>query len=173
MNKKIWIIGINACWIILGYLVFITSLQDTIIARGPMARNLQYLFPQGWAFFTKSPKEILIDVYEIKDRKLQPVDMMNVSAANLFGFSRMARMKGYELSLVVSPVPAARWKKNTAPNLLSHLNDTTMSVTNKYKFKYFDSGTYLFKQRLPVPWAWSGENQDEYTPYKTLKIKIN
>jgi antimicrobial peptide system SdpA family protein len=166
-------ICINACWICLGYSIFVTALQDTIITRGTAAKNIQYLFPQGWAFFTKSPKESLIDVYKINDKKVELVDMANTSPGNLFGFSRKARMKGYELSLIISPIPAVNWKKNKAPDFVSHISDTTHEVKTKHDFKYFNTGTYLFKQRDPVPWAWSGDNQNEYTPYKTLKVKIN
>src|SRR5699024_11032114 len=68
------------------------------------------LAPQGWAFFTRSPREEALRVYPVRDGALgEHVQPANAEPSNAFGFDRGSRSQGTEIGLLNAAVPASAW----------------------------------------------------------------
>lgn len=71
---------------------------------------LSATLPQGWAFFTRSPREENLRVYPVTDDGLDPhVQTAYAEPGNVFGLDRAVRAQGTESALVQTGVPADSW----------------------------------------------------------------
>lgn len=166
--KSILIFG----WIIFGLLVFFSTMKSQLILNDDLKEFTNKIFPQGWGFFTKNPQDFALNIYKINKGKLELIDISNQSIRNNFGFSRRARMIGYEMSTVVEDIKVSDWIKNTDGNIYSNLNDKTININNKNYFSHLTKGEYLIKLYKPIPYAWSKMNQEKYNPFSVAKINI-
>lgn len=160
------------CWIIFGSTVLFSTLKSQLILNDSSKEFISKVFPQGWGFFTKDPQDFELSIYRIKNNKLEPIKMSNQSLKNYFGFSRSARIIGYEMSTVVKELTTNNWIKNANGNIYSHLNDSTINIKSTHLFKYLTTGEYLIKLYKPIPYAWAQQNQENYNPFSIAKIKI-
>lgn len=76
--------------------------------RSAVATGIQTLFPQGWAFFTKSPREPAAVPYIRDDRGrwVNAGSLPQASSVNAFGLSRNQRAESTELAIIASRIPA-------------------------------------------------------------------
>ena len=173
MKEKLFLIIVNLFWIVLSYFIFVSSIKESIILSIDTKKTFQYIFPEGWGFFTKEPKEGLVDIYQVDKNDIKELSIKNTNLDNYIGLSRAARIKSYELSMIISNISANNWKDDKLYNFKKHISDTAYDIKPKNNFQYFNKGEFLLVQRSPVPWAWASSNQSLYVPVKVLKIKIN
>lgn len=117
--------------------------------------NIVSLLPQGWAFFTRSPKEEKILVYKVHPSGLKKISMSNPDEKNLFGISRLSRRLTMETSIVLHEAKKISWTEKTGvehPPINSleplHIQSTNNIIRN------IQSGQYLIYKEKPIPWAW-------------------
>jgi hypothetical protein len=166
--KKIIIIF----WIFMITIIFISSLKTQVVLSEKLKMELNTLFPEGWSFFTRNPRESLLEVYKIENNRLVYLPLSNSSKENLYGFSRKSRVKGFEASIIVSDIPTKLWTEDVGRNYANHLYDKAIEVKLKKSNNYFKNGFYLFIVRKPIPWAWANRNQEKFTPYSFVKINL-
>lgn len=79
----------------------------------PIASAVNSILPQGWAFFTRSPREEAILVFrKVGDQQWQDTDIgPNAEPSNFFGADRRARAQGLERGIITSSVPDDSWRK--------------------------------------------------------------
>lgn len=154
------------------FFILISALKSQLLLNEKTKETLVKIFPEGWGFFTKNPKDPEYKIYIIVKNKLQLLSLTNQSIENKFGFSRKSRMIGYEISTLLSDVQENEWIKDTTKNINTHLNDKIIKIKNKYKFKHLNTGTYIIKRCRPVPYAWAKQNQEINNPFTVVKIKI-
>jgi antimicrobial peptide system SdpA family protein len=160
------------CWLTLGVIVFLASFKAQIILDNKIQKQINYIFPEGWGFFTKNPRDLLMDVYRIEDHGITRVDMSNHSWSNKFGLSRKVRVIGYESSIIIAEIPNYFWKEGTLNNAFIHVKDSTLTVKSPKHFNHLTNGEYLFKIYKQIPYAWAKKGQEQYTPSKFAKIRI-
>ena len=159
-------------WTIFGLSVFFSTLESQLILNNNLKEFTSKFFPQGWGFFTKNPRDFVLNIYKIKNGKLEPIDISNQSLKNHLGFSRSARIIGYEMSIIAGDIKNTDWKQNIDGNIYSNINDITITINNKYPFKHLTKGCYLMKLNKPIPYAWSKSNQEKFNPFSIAKISI-
>ena len=159
-------------WTLFGLTVFFSSLKSQLILNENVKTITNNLFPQGWAFFTKNPRDLVLRIYKIEKGKLLEIDISNQSLKNKMGFSRSARIIGYEMSKVAETVKITDWKQNSTSNIYDHLNDKTIIVNSQFPFKHLTKGEYLLKLYRPVPYAWAKFNQEKFNAFSIAKINI-
>lgn len=160
-------------WGTLFYLTGLSYIDNTTALSYDTKRNITFLLPQGWAFFTKNPKEALVEIYRLKGKnQLELVTYNNASAANLFGFSRRSRAVSYQLSGVIGSVPRQAWT-NGIGGVSKTLNNRVFPVKLKERLTYFQEGTYLIYQFKPIPLEWANQGQEQYRPNLSAIIKIS
>jgi len=151
-------------------LLFVGSLQNALPSN-PMdemkSLTLLKVFPQGWGFFSKSPREesimILNSSYDLAT--VWP----NNSFENLLGVKRFGRTQGIEMGLLYSQIPENMWtacesdlKNCVAPTEVITVNNTTPVPSF--------CGEYIIVKRQVVPWAWSKIMETDEMPLKFAKV---
>ncbi|UOQ74652.1 SdpA family antimicrobial peptide system protein [Hymenobacter cellulosilyticus] len=136
------------------------------------------LLPEGWGFFTKSPRDEKNVLYRIMpDKTLEVAVHKNADPENLFGFSRRSRRTSMEFSRVMAHVKAKDWEKYQSYSLRDLLtSDTIAAVRVPYSTKQFnqlEKGTYIVKRYSIVPWAWAQYPEHYTNPEQYLKLTIN
>lgn len=97
-------------------LVALSALPTTVIQPAlphKLEASLVTAFPQGWAFFTKSPKEPeLVPLQKVSGGKLEMATQLPTARIeNVFGFSRYGRAQGVELAILANSVPGSHWQQ--------------------------------------------------------------
>lgn len=130
--------------------------------------NTFYIFPQGWGFFTKSPRQGALVIYSLRDGKVQKVTKPNYSSDNLFGISRKNRARQLQLAYSISKYEN-RWRKCATPNLLNCNKDSLIIIENVFRNPLL-KGKYIIQKRTQIPWAWSKSRTSENNPYEIMAI---
>ena len=120
------------------------------------------LAPQGWAFFTRDPREPVDRVYarpgagpSIGPEWVQ-VTYTNSSRRNWLGLKRDARALNVELASLLAEVDPAQWS-DCPDRLETCLRDRdvpAVAVVNRSRTRAL-CGDLLVERRPPAPWAWS------------------
>src|SRR5581483_8297699 len=85
--------------------VFLSSFETTYSPDYNVRNSSLYLFPEGWGFFTRNPREAIVDIYSIEGQnQLTLLSHANGSSAYYFGASRLGRRFGYEISMVLNHI---------------------------------------------------------------------
>lgn len=131
--------------------------------------------PQGWAFFTRDPREAQITIYKIEnDSILKPYPQRHSSFTNLFGLKRTSSKILTELQLVKLKTPDSLYSDmewNYQVDKYSKLPTKSF----EYKNEIFDPillGNFIVIYQKPVPWAWSKSIQRIKMPSKVIKFNI-
>ena len=136
-------------------------------------REVFSLVPQGWAFFTRSPREAQISVYQIAtDGSLTPLNHHHHQ--NYLGLNRDATRLISELGVVKSNLADSLWVNTTwnyQSELYGSLPETTVTVTNPVKNAQL-CGELLVVLQPPVPWAWSKSIDQIKMPAKAIRLNI-
>lgn len=168
LNFKVYKNLLIFIWVILILLIFVSSLKTQVVLGERTKTQLNTFFPEGWSFFTRNPREPLLEAYKIENNKIIIIPLSNSSFENFFGFSRKSRVKGFEASVIVSDIPSTVWKEDKGTDYAKHINDNIVNVKLKNTNQYFKKGKYMFVLRKPIPWAWAGKNQDKFSPYSVI-----
>ncbi len=159
-------------WICAASMIFFASFSDQIVLSSAMKRNVSLIFPEGWGFFTKNPRDPQLNVYKIQGHDTLRVLMNNHLRSNYYGFSRKSRVIGYESSLLVQAVNPDLWTETTMAKL--HQEELrTDTISPEQPYRYFKEGHYLLSIYEPVPFAWAGNNQEQFNPLQVIDVIIH
>lgn len=164
---------IDFFWIAIVGLAIVSSFNSSVAVGDSLEKNFRYLFPQGWGFFTKSPLEPQVELYRVDNTNtLTMVDYNNSSLKNAFGFSRMARIKGYELAIMVEKVAKGKYIEGKRKDISKALELEAVTINPCDEIRFTEKGIYILKVYKPIPWAWATNNQEDNVPCSFVKIKI-
>lgn len=167
------VIVLSVFWASLLYKVAVSSMpHNPLSSSKSTALNMSLILPQGWAFFTKSPRDAGILAYKKENDQFLCVNMRNAGAENLFGLSRRARVQGVELGSILGKLKGAKWFE--CKDGLKSINlDTIKSIVvlNAATSPTFD-GEYILEEKKIVPWAWSQSANEITMPSKIIKINV-
>lgn len=159
-------------WSIASLMIFFSSFKEQVFIPKKVQKHIGTIFPEGWGFFTKNPRDPLLEVYEVKNDILTLTTIKNQSAQNIFGLSRKSRIVGYESSMIANEVLPKYWSKDKMGNLHQLKMDTIFSIKNNNN-KYLKKGIYLFVTYEMVPFAWAKQNQNANNPINYIFVNIN
>ncbi|TGE29607.1 SdpA family antimicrobial peptide system protein [Hymenobacter metallicola] len=169
--------------LLLGFVLVSKAVQASVSVNATdTSFQERYLFsallPEGWGFFTKSPRDEKKVLYKLEaDKSLTLATYHNSDADNLFGFSRRSRRTNLEFSRLMAQVQEKDWERYQHYTLRDLLRlDTIPSVQLKYsagKYTQLTKGTYLVKAYTIVPWAWAQFPEHYTNPERYLKLTIN
>jgi sporulation delaying protein A len=132
---------------------------------------VRQLVPEGWAFFTKSPRSPDPTVYGFRDGGWHLLNAgPQATLANFMGLDRRGRSQGTELAIVVQQVPPGSWSSCTqAPvTCLSRLPAKgSVSDTSDHRTVCGDVGLVL---QQVLPWAW--RNLPAIMPSKVARVNV-
>lgn len=128
----------------------VTLPKQSLVSPGIHATS-----PQGWAFFTKSPRSLEIYPYKLSpDGGVESLRSAPISSPKYaFGWNRLGRAQGVEQAILTNQIPPGAW----------HSCDTEVSDCVGYPDQFDlrnDSpnpsvcGRVAFATESPAPWAW-------------------
>lgn len=157
------------------YIAFISSNTDNPVHLNySSAQRIYDFIPQGWAFFTRNPRENVVKLYKVDDHKLVYLNSTtSLSFEDFLGIKRHKRRISAELSEIISNMKKTKkWNEFRNIEVATAVNKIQISDTieNKFKNKLLKSGEYLIFSSKRMPWAW--ESSNAILPYKLKKIYI-
>lgn len=156
------------------FIVFINSIGYNLLTLNKKwCFELQFLFPQGWAFFTKDPRDEQTTLYKIENQKNIEINMKNGATNAFFGISRKNRIMLIELAQIVNQLDTNSWKVIKSKEEFLTYSDTAKAVeiinfVNHSIFK----GEYLITKQKPLPWSWRENRDSLFMPAKVTKVKL-
>jgi antimicrobial peptide system SdpA family protein len=119
----------------------------------PQRNFIQDAVPEGWAFFTRNPREENIIAYKIQNDKIgNKVQLINNQLNLLFGANREARSKNSKLTILASRFKEEEWAD------VNFLDTDSIDLT-AFEFKEvsvkgpFFFGKFLVRRFEPEPWS--------------------
>lgn len=162
-------------WLIIN--VFLVTVKGNPIEITNEVNSRVFNFiPQGWAFFTRDPREAQITIYKIEnDSTFKPYPQRHSSFINLFGMKRTSSKVLTELQMLKQKTPDSLYfdvKWNYQINKFEKFT----AKSYEYKNDIFDPillGDFIVVYQRPVPWAWSKSIKKIKMPSKVIKLKIH
>lgn len=162
--------------------IFYFTIESNPVKYNNKIENQLFSFvPQGWAFFTRSPREAQITIYK-KDKNANNFIIINQRHAhysNLFGLIRRPSKLLGELQMIKRQIPKEHYVDTTfSYQTLKIIDDkeliNSLSLeTCENRFYGSDlCGEYIIVFQKPVPWAWSKNIRNVKMPCKMIKVKI-
>lgn len=119
------------------------------------------LFPQGWAFFTKSPREPSLALYAVTNSHLDKIDLRGFESDYFFGISRKNRLIMMETGNVLKKlrdVPAMKTLEKTVlyrDNLNNYISPDTLTFNkvSRDEKNIVLRGKYLLVMEDFLPWS--------------------
>jgi antimicrobial peptide system SdpA family protein len=173
-RTEIFFIGMAVLVFACIYLVFTSSIVVNPLQPANGAKTVtNQFFPEGWAFFTRDPKEALLDVY-MQQPGGNVKKMILPNADYMLGASRKSRILCYQLgSLLGDNREAIRWKSGTG-NFTDSLSGLAyQGIKENEKFTLFKKGKYILVSTEKLPWLWAKNALKTKPRFKIAAIEIN
>lgn len=157
------------------YFAFIASNTDNPVRLSySSAQGIYSFVPQGWAFFTRNPKENVVKFYKVENSQLNHINgTTSLSFKDVFGLKRHKRRISEEFSQIMSNIKKeCKWQefRGVEINKASKKTMVCDTVINNFKAPLLENGEYLIYSSRRLPWAWAKSKTD--IPYKLRKIHI-
>ncbi|UGU15382.1 SdpA family antimicrobial peptide system protein [Sinomicrobium kalidii] len=154
---------------------YIAMANVTTIVNFPsttVKKQLFALFPEGWGFFTKSPRETMVDIYKKQDQEnWKRVNISNSSRKNLFGFSRKARVMGIDIDIILRNIAKEDFIAFTG-NFMNNIPDRIYTIEYDKSFQFINVGEYLIVERKIIPWFYAQSAKEKDVPGLIMRIEI-
>jgi len=175
------LIGAFSLLIVFGWAVVFVYAIHAALPLNPIKLPLEksiaphVWLPEGWKFFTRSPREDVISAFvrAPDGHWTSALNGPNASSSNLFGIKRATRAQGIELGILqvaVSRLPWSTCKEELefcvedAPLVPVAIHNVTPEPTL--------CGEVGLVLQPPVPWAWSHSRKKITMPSKAIRINV-
>jgi antimicrobial peptide system SdpA family protein len=140
----------------------------------PFEESLNTLLwaPQGWGFFTRSPREERLTAYQFVDgRWRNPMRVPHALPRNVFGLNRVSRSQSVEMGLLLYAAKQ-EWKSCADPLMecLDHA-PPPQAIRNPCGAPAI-CGAIVVVQRQPIPWAWLKAPKHVEMPTRLLSLDV-
>lgn len=168
--------SIAALWSLLAFYAVDASLPSNVVHLPfESVVNARTLVPQGWGFFTRSPREPDLSPYVLDTASGEWTDVSDAphsEARNVFGLRRASKAQRVELALVRSGVPKEAWSDcDGEPFDCLDRAQTLGPVTNGSPHPTI-CGTVGLVSQEPVPWAWARSGRDVVMPSRVARVEV-
>lgn len=158
--------------LVLFFFGLLNIMSESVVSASSEKNVLLKIFPQGWSFFSKSPRDDEFLVLDPETLELA-VQWPNAAAANFLGLSRYGRAQGIEAGTLSVQVPPDQWQvcSGDLEGCMQESERTAIEVVNTTPNASL-CGSYLLVQRKPVPWAWASITTPEEQPSKYVEVSV-
>ncbi|HFU7090022.1 TPA: SdpA family antimicrobial peptide system protein [Bacillus cereus] len=143
-------------WVfVLFYSIIVALPSNPFSVNLSSQKIIRQVFPQGWGFYSKSPREETLNIYNLSNEN-NPIAWPNNKVENIFGIYRYGRSQGIELGLIVYNLPkSVKWKKCNGTGT-SCVNDSDPEVpVNNSTPSPTICGKILIAREEPIPWSYA------------------
>lgn len=178
IKQKKYIIVFSICSLtsfIFIFGVFLYSIEVNPIKLNVNLNNKIFTFvPQGWAFFTRNPREAQIILYKVSNNRLDLIPQRHSSIENLYGLNRNASKLMAELQFIKAKLNLNLYKNtvwNYQENKFSEIPREAVMIKNQMEYQLL-CGEYIVVFQKTIPWAWSKSMKKLKMPSKIIRLKI-
>jgi len=136
-----------------------------------VANTMRALLPEGWSFFTRSPREEMADVYKVDSNAVNKLTDCNAEPSNLFGISRKSRKVGMDISFLAN-IPHIKWENLSRESDNIAFKDTFDCKWDS-RITTLKPGLYIISVYKPTPWAWRNTYPVLQKSYKVAMIRYD
>lgn len=168
----VYTIGLVAVLFVVGAYASRTAVPYNALAGEDRAFQwLPGLIPQGWSFFTRSPREDQVLIYAHRGGAWRLAYTQRFGAtSNLFGANRTVRARNMEAATVLGMLPDSAWIQCPSEDRTC-LSEIAVFVTLRHPAKIRTlCDTIGFILREPRPWAWS--RGSEMMPGRSAVVRL-
>ncbi|MDQ3953248.1 MAG: SdpA family antimicrobial peptide system protein [Actinomycetota bacterium] len=170
------VLAIAGLWLFLGFYAVDAALPANVVHLPFEAElNARTLVPQGWGFFTRTPREPDLQPFVLDEASDEWVDVSRAphsEARNFFGLRRASKAQRIELALVRTGVPKEAWTEcRGRPFDCLDGAETVGPVTNGSVDPTI-CGTVGLVSQEPVPWAWARSGRDIVMPSRVARVDV-
>ncbi|WP_228558196.1 SdpA family antimicrobial peptide system protein [Myxococcus sp. AB056] len=138
--------------------------------------DMKLILPEGWAFFTRDPREdrTLPYLRTPEGQWVWASNAPNFQLQNAFGINRVSRAQSVELGILTNDAAALEQVAcNEAPSTCLERAPVAKTLRNKSPRPTMCGELGLVFQRT-IPWAWSRTHQDKpiTLPSKVLRLNV-
>ncbi|MFH9619354.1 SdpA family antimicrobial peptide system protein [Streptomyces pratensis] len=189
-RRGVTTLALLCAWSTAGVYAAEASLPSSPLGLSGQNREaVRSVLPEGWAFFTASPREDDVLLWERPAGERSPEGRWTggftaqASAGEFFGARRLQRAKKAEAGALMSGAleRGARWLTCPAPAAPLPLRDTVRdcadAATGAVRVANASAhprvcGTVLFSRQEPLPWTWARHGVDEGMPVRILPVEV-
>src|SRR5262249_24867031 len=166
----------------LGWATLIVCVALGSIANSPLHPSFRQrvsvlaIMPEGWAFFTRNPREAVTRVYK-KAAGLNwlLISEPNFSKRHLYGFHCAGRLITNELGNLLSGLAPERWTECKGPvgECMDRRLLEPIVIHKQPRVLKELCGEIVVQVTEPLPWAWARRRTQEEMPSKWIKLDVN
>lgn len=170
--------GLAVAWLLaIGVVLTGTIASSPLRPSLPVRLNLLTVAPEGWAFFTRNPREPVVVVHTPAaggDERWRPLELANFQRENLFGLRRSSRLLTTEVTQLLREVPSEAWTPCRAPveECLAEQSLAVHAAERSSPLLPALCGPLTVQVRERVPWAWSRSRDRIQMPAKIVRLDV-
>jgi antimicrobial peptide system SdpA family protein len=171
------LVAIALMWAVVGLYVVHSQLPSnalTLPGQDDLRPDIQVIAPQGWAFFTRSPRHPYLLAWRPGATADWQVAMLapHAEPRNAFGFNRRSRAQPVEMALLGNLAPPERWVDCEDGDIAACLTAApAVAVTNPTPEPLLCGPVGLSSQE-PLPWAWAEAAGTTRMPAIVLRLEV-
>jgi antimicrobial peptide system SdpA family protein len=180
MNRRVWLyrLPLLGFWSCIGICVVVCALSSNPIRlSSPVRAHLLAIAPEGWAFFTRDPREPRVNVlHRDSHGRWCEEDWQDAAWRNGLGLTRGGRILNLALSSAIGRVPMERWVPCQKDPLACAEKSKTLELKVRSAHPaeaYLPVGEELVVYVAPpVPWSWSRSRPRVAMPGRILRLRF-
>jgi len=169
-------LALVSVWGFVLFNIFASWAGDSAVRPSYFQRSLaKMLSPQGWAFFTRNPRESWQHGYFLReDGTLEPANGADHRGAPWRGAIRASRNRGVTMGQVEQSIPKDAWKSCGAPvaTCLSQFTGPIPKVHVRMNDNSGFCGRVVFEDKTQVPWAWRASYERVHRPSRVAVVDV-
>jgi antimicrobial peptide system SdpA family protein len=174
---RAYIVMVYGVMIVVALYILVGNLPYSALQLpGSQYLELRAVVPEGWAFFTRNPRELRTSVYHRPaSREWRIASDPQFSAPMLFGFRRTSRAVGMEAAQLLETAGSVTWRDcaaASAGDCLQRLGDgDAIPVRNRAAAPALCGDVAILLQE-PLPWAWARSTPPVHMPLRLVRLRV-
>lgn len=116
---------------------------------------MREILPEGWSFFTKSPREAFVVAYDESGVELGTAP--NAQARWAFGLNRGSRLGGIDVDRIIEKLDPGAWRPcDVSASVSACSRDVELQAVKIKDEAQSLCGNIILARKAPVPWAFRG-----------------
>lgn len=154
---------------------------NALALPGQRAAVVRQVMPEGWAFFTRDPREADMTAWVHGDEAWEPaVERHHASPLNLFGLRRADNATNIEMGLIYYTALEQKAEWSDCPPALEESEQTVSACLEQMPAVRVGNATPIpqlcgpvsITRQEPLPWAWAAEGVEEQMPMEALRLDV-
>ncbi|WP_460854497.1 SdpA family antimicrobial peptide system protein [Nocardiopsis coralliicola] len=139
-----------------------------------LTAQVQAVAPQGWAFFTRSPREEKLTAWQPEGQSWESaMRAPHAEPGNAFGLDRASRAQPVEAAILSAQVPEDAWTEcNSTPLRRCLEQEEAATAVEGAQPEPSLCGRLALVAQEPWPWAWAESSGQGEMPARIVRLDV-